>query len=236
MGKAQKLKELRKIEKLNGDLDKKAKKKKIEIIIVAIVLILILGTVAFLYLNRIHKEKITMSNLISATIETPRGNIELELDRNAAPKTVDNFVKLAKEGFYDGTTFHRVVEDFVIQGGDPLSKDSDPSNDGQGGPGYVFEDEINPKSIGVTDDVIKQNEAKGYVYNYNLTSLPNKVGAISMANSGPNSNGSQFFIITTTDQSHLNGLHTVFGNVKNGMDVVRQIQQGDIINKVEINN
>jgi len=236
MGKAQKLKEQRKLEKLTEVADKKARKKKIEIIAVIVLLVLALGTVAFLYFNRIHKEKIIMGNLISATIKTERGNIELELNRNAAPKTVDNFVKLAKEGFYDGTKFHRVEENFVIQGGDPLSKDNDPTNDGTGGPGYLFEDEINPKSIGVSEETIKQLEAAGYKYDYSLTSLPNKVGAIAMANAGPNTNGSQFFIITSEDQPYLNGKHTVFGQVTNGIDVVRQIEQGDIINKVVINN
>jgi peptidyl-prolyl cis-trans isomerase B (cyclophilin B) len=236
MGKAQKLKEQRKLEKLTEATDKKAKKRKTETIIVVVVLVLVLGTVAFFYLNRIHKEKVIMKNLISVTMETTKGNIELQLDKNAAPKTVDNFVKLAKAGFYDGTKFHRVVKDFVIQGGDPLSKDNDPTNDGTGGPGYMFPDEINPKSIGVPDETIKQLEAAGYKYDYSLTSLPNKVGAIAMANSGPDTNGSQFFIITTQDQPNLNGRHTVFGQVINGMDVVRQIEQGDIINKVIINN
>ncbi|MDP2934611.1 MAG: peptidylprolyl isomerase [bacterium] len=168
-------------------------------------------------------------------IETDKGNIDLEMDKKAAPKTVENFIRLVEEGFYNGTKFHRVVENFIIQGGDPLSKDDNPDNDGTGGPGYSFEDEINPKSIGVPDETIKQLEAAGYTYNYNLNSLPNSVGAISMANSGPNTNGSQFFIITTEDQAHLNGLHTVFGRVVRGMDVVLQIKQGDIINKITIN-
>jgi len=230
MGKAQKLKEQRKIERINEEAGKSKKRKKIEIIAVVIILVLILGAVAFFYFNRINKEKL----ITMIIIETDKGNIELELNKEAAPKTVDNFVKLVKEGFYDGTKFHRVEKDFVIQGGDPLSKDNDPSNDGQGGPGYTFEDEINPKSIGVPDETIKQLEAAGYKYDYNLTSLPNKVGAISMANAGPNTNGSQFFIITTEDQLHLNGKHTVFGHVISDMDMVRQIEQGDIINKIII--
>lgn len=234
MGKAQKLKEQRKIERINEEAGKSKKRKKIEIIAAAIILVLVLSAVAFFYFSRINKEKIIMENIILVTIKTAKGNIELELDRNAAPKTVDNFVKLVKEGFYDGTKFHRVEKDFVIQGGDPLSKDNDPSNDGQGGPGYTFEDEINPKSIGVPDETIKQLEAAGYKYDYNLISLPNKVGAISMANAGPNTNGSQFFIITTEDQLHLNGKHTVFGHVISDMDMVRQIEQGDIINKIII--
>jgi len=231
MGKAQKLKEQRKIERINEEVGKSKKRKKIEIIVVVIILVLILGAVAFFYFNRINKEKL----ITMITIETDKGNIELELNKEAAPKTVENFVKLAKEGFYDGTKFHRVEENFVIQGGDPLSKDDNPENDGTGGPGYAFEDEINPKSIGVPDEIITQLETAGYKYNYSLKSLPNKVGAISMANSGPDTNGSQFFIITTEDQPYLDGKHTVFGGVVRGMDVVLQIKQGDIINKITIN-
>jgi peptidyl-prolyl cis-trans isomerase B (cyclophilin B) len=231
MGKAQKLKEQRKLEKITAEAEKKNKRKKLEIIAAIILVVIIVAAVAFFYFIRINKEK----TIIMATIETDKGNIELTLDKKAAPKTVENFVKLAKEGFYDGTKFHRVEEGFVIQGGDPLSKDDDPANDGTGGPGYTFEDEINPKSIGISEEVIKQLEAKGYTYNYSLESLPNKVGAISMANSGPDTNGSQFFVITTEDQPHLNGLHTVFGNVVSGMDVVRSIKQGDTINKIIIN-
>jgi peptidyl-prolyl cis-trans isomerase B (cyclophilin B) len=231
MGKAQKLKEQRKLEKITAEAEKKNKKKKLETIAAIILVAIIVAAVAFFYFTRINKEKL----ITMITIETDKGNIELELDKEAAPKTVENFVKLAEEGFYDGTKFHRVEENFVIQGGDPLSKDDDPNNDGTGGPGYTFEDEINPKSIGVPDETIVQLEAAGYKYNYSLKSLPNKVGAISMANSGPDTNGSQFFIITAEDQPHLNGRHTVFGNVISGMDIVRQIEQGDVINKIIIN-
>ncbi len=137
-----------------------------------------------------------------ATIETDRGNIELQLFPENAPKTVNNFVFLAREGFYDGVTFHRVINDFVIQGGDPTGT-------GRGGPGYEFEDETrnNP--------------------------LKHETGVISMANAGPNTNGSQFFI-THSPQPHLNGKHTVFGKVINGMDVVNSIHQGDKMNHVTI--
>jgi len=137
-----------------------------------------------------------------ATIETAKGNIVLELYPNYAPKTVNNFVFLAREGFYDGLTFHRVIEHFMIQGGDPQGT-------GAGGPGYQFEDEIegNP--------------------------LKHEAGVISMANAGPNTNGSQFFI-TREPQPHLDGLHTVFGKVLEGLPVVQAIQQGDIMQKVTI--
>ncbi|MCJ7702474.1 MAG: peptidylprolyl isomerase [Anaerolineales bacterium] len=129
------------------------------------------------------------------TMETSKGTIELELYPEHAPITVNNFVFLTQEGFYDGVLFHRVIDNFVNQGGDPTGT-------GRGGPGYKFNDECfgNP--------------------------LKHKTGMISMANAGPNSNGSQFFI-AHSPQPHLDGKHTVFGTVVNGMDVVNAIQQGD---------
>lgn len=179
-------------------------------------------------------------------VETTRGVIELELYAKVAPKTVLSFLSLAQKGFYDGTKFHRVIPGFVIQGGDPLSREWDPAKGaevkdksnigigtvGTGGPGYAFEDEINPQSLGLSEAAIKQLETAGYQYNYSLSSLPNTVGAISMANAGPHTNGSQFFIITTEDQPSLNGKHAVFGKVVKGMDVVQKIKQGDVITKV----
>ncbi len=143
-----------------------------------------------------------------AVIETNKGNIKLELFTNDAPKTVENFMKLASENFYDEIKFHRVISDFMIQTGDPLSKDDDPANDGTGGPGYSFEDEINSHKI--------------------------EVGSLAMANSGPNTNGSQFFIVTERAQPHLDGKHTVFGKVLEGMEVVRNIEQGDVMERVFI--
>ncbi|PJE51199.1 MAG: peptidylprolyl isomerase [Candidatus Yanofskybacteria bacterium CG10_big_fil_rev_8_21_14_0_10_36_16] len=184
-------------------------------------------------------ETVTEENLpdkVRVVLNTTKGDIELELYPTIAPKTVGNFMLLAGQGFYDGTKFHRVISDFMIQGGDPLSKDTDPSNDGTGGPGYAFEDEINPKSpgFGLSDSQISQLEAKGYEYDYDLESLPVTVGSIAMANAGPNTNGSQFFIVTIKDQPHLNGLHTVFGKVTNGMDLVRSIEKGDEVLSVEL--
>jgi peptidyl-prolyl cis-trans isomerase B (cyclophilin B) len=137
-----------------------------------------------------------------AVMETSRGVIELELYPQHAPKTVNNFVFLAREGFYNDVSFHRVISDFVIQGGDPTGT-------GRGGPGYKFKDEL-----------------KG-------NPLMHETGVISMANSGPNTNGSQFFI-THSPQPHLNGRHTVFGKVVKGQDVVTAIQQGDIMLTVNI--
>jgi len=135
-------------------------------------------------------------------IETDRGDIELDFYPQYAPKTVNNFVFLAREGFYDGVAFHRVIPDFVIQGGDPTGT-------GRGGPGYRFEDEFagNP--------------------------LIHERGVMSMANAGPGTNGSQFFI-THSPQPHLNGKHTVFGKVVLGLDVVDAIRQGDRMVRVSI--
>jgi peptidyl-prolyl cis-trans isomerase B (cyclophilin B) len=137
-----------------------------------------------------------------ATFDTSRGQIVCELFAKDAPKTVNNFVFLAREKFYDGTVFHRVIADFMIQGGDPTGT-------GRGGPGYKFEDET------------KGNPNK------------HKVGSLSMANAGPNTNGSQFFI-THVVTSHLDGKHTVFGKVTKGQDVVDAIAQGDQLKSVSI--
>jgi peptidyl-prolyl cis-trans isomerase B (cyclophilin B) len=126
----------------------------------------------------------------AATIHTNHGPIAIELFEDDAPKTVANFTKLAGEGFYDGVIFHRVIPDFMIQGGDPTGT-------GSGGPGYTFEDEFNDRKV--------------------------VRGALAMANAGPNTNGSQFFIVTTEAASWLDGKHTVFGRVTDGMDVVNEI-------------
>ncbi len=146
--------------------------------------------------------KIDANKIYRVTIETGKGLIELELYPQHAPKTVNNFVFLVQEGFYDGVTYHRVISDFVIQGGDPTGT-------GRGGPGYRFEDEF-----------------KG-------NPLKHETGSISMANSGPNTNGSQFFI-THCPQPHLDGRHTVFGKVVTGQDVVDAIRQGDKMLKVTV--
>jgi len=180
-------------------------------------------------------------------MQTTRGTVQLELYPKVAPNTVANFLTLAQRGFYDGTKFHRVIADFMIQGGDPLSWGWDPAKGtdgkakdnigigtvGQGGPGYRFADEINPKVLGLTDEQIKKLEGEGFVYDFTLQSLPVDPSYIAMANAGANTNGSQFFIVTTQPQPHLYGRHTVFGKVTKGMDVVRKIQQGDIVTSVK---
>src|SRR6201989_624101 len=132
--------------------------------------------------------------MTTASMQTNHGTIALELFDEDAPKTVENFTKLARDGFYDGVIFHRVIPDFMIQGGDPTGT-------GSGGPGYQFEDEFNDHKV--------------------------ERGALAMANAGPNTNGSQFFIVTADACPWLDGKHTVFGKVTSGMDIVDTISQLD---------
>lgn len=138
----------------------------------------------------------------TATFDTTSGTIVCELFAGDAPKTVNNFVFLAREGFYDGTVFHRVIADFMVQGGDPTGT-------GRGGPGYRFEDEVKDSPH------------------------THEPGTLSMANAGPNTNGSQFFI-THVATDWLNGKHTVFGKVLQGKDVVDSVKQGDQLKSVTI--
>ena len=144
--------------------------------------------------NSTDQPKVTLAGL-----ETNYGNITVKLSPDQAPATVANFIKLAEQGFYDHTLFHRVIKDFMIQGGDPLTKESpkDWTRHGTGGPGYAFADEIN-----------------------NLKLVR---GTLAMANAGPNTNGSQFFIVTAEATPWLDGKHTVFGQVIEGYDVVEKI-------------
>lgn len=216
-------------------------------------------------------------NTVKAIISTNYGEIELELWPDLAPKTVQNFITLAGDGYYTGTYFHRVIPDFMIQGGCPNTKDDDRSNDGQGGPGYTFEDECYEDGEAITGklknakeaelvwtqvivphmqknrtpnpeiaEVVKNcQEARNLdpmmVYSVErymeladhkeavrdkVLKAPVLYGNIAMANSGPNTNGSQFFIVTKKDGTPwLNGKHTVFGKVTSGMDVVHEIEQ-----------
>ena len=130
----------------------------------------------------------------TAVMHTNHGDITLELFDEDAPKTVENFRKLAGDNFYNGVIFHRVIKDFMVQGGDPTGT-------GRGGPGYTFEDEFNDNKI--------------------------VRGALAMANAGPNTNGSQFFIVTTDAAPWLDGKHTVFGRVADGMEVIDKIEGGE---------
>ena len=144
--------------------------------------------------------KIDTSKKYTATIETDRGDLVLELFAGDVPVTVNNFIFLAGEGFYDGTTFHRIIPGFMAQGGDPTGT-------GTGGPGYAFADEF--------------------------TEHTHITGALSMANAGPSTNGSQFFI-TYAPQSHLDGKHSVFGQLIEGTDVLKKIEAGDTMTRITI--
>jgi len=167
--------------------------------------------------NNMTTENTTEKEIVNVTLNTSLGEIKLEMYPEEAPKTVQNFVKLSKDGFYDGTKFHRVISDFMIQGGDPLSREEiQRQNWGTGGPGYTFEDE--PNNI----DLVK--------------------GVIAMANAGPNTNGSQFFIITAQATPWLQGKHTGFGKVVSGMDIVEKIGSVEVgptdqpIQDIEVNS
>src|SRR5918996_4169346 len=149
----------------------------------------------------------------TATFDTNRGTIVAELYHKDAPKTVENFEKLANSGFYDGVKFHRVIPDFVVQGGDPLSRDL-PAGDprvGTGGPGYKIKCETagNPRT--------------------------HEVGALSMAHAGKDTGGSQFFMVLSEQNTrHLNGVHTVFGKITKGLEQMKQIQKNDVMNSVRV--
>ncbi len=138
----------------------------------------------------------------TALFKTNLGNIKVKLYAQESPLTVNNFLDLANKGFYDKTKFHRVIKDFMIQGGDPNSKDDDWSNDGMGGPDYKFQDEFNSHKL--------------------------MRGSLAMANSGPNTNGSQFFIVTAPATSWLDGVHTNFGYVTEGMEIIDKIEEVEV--------
>jgi peptidyl-prolyl cis-trans isomerase B (cyclophilin B) len=148
-----------------------------------------------------------------ATFETDRGTIVAELYDKEAPNTVANFEKLANSGFYDGTRFHRVIPDFVVQGGDPYSKGGEHAKGpvGTGGPGYTI-----------------KCETKGNPHKHEL-------GALSMAHAGKDTGGSQFFMVLSESSTrHLNGVHTVFGRITSGLDVMKQIRKDDAIKRVRV--
>jgi len=180
-----------------------------------------------LYIVKIQMTPTDSVNTTTAIIKTDLGDITLKLYDDDAPKTVENFTKLAKKGYYDGLIFHRVIQDFMIQAGDPNCISNDPAKQcGAGGTsiwGKPFKDEINPKGLGISADILKSLKEKGYEYRDDLKSHKMTIGSIAMANAGPNTNGSQFFIVTQKDQPHLNGQHTVFGMVEDGMNAVSAI-------------
>ncbi|MEI7791914.1 MAG: peptidylprolyl isomerase [Candidatus Berkelbacteria bacterium] len=161
----------------------------------------------------IHPEAFTAKN--DYLIKTSQGDITVELYPDAAPNTVSNFEQLVTNKYYDGLLWHRVIKGFMIQSGDP-------SGDGTGGEsasGADFADEINPQSLDLTSKAISDLVGQGYKYNYALKSHKMEVGSLAMANRGPNTNASQFFIVTEKDQAYLNGKHTVFGKVIKDLDV-----------------
>ena len=169
--------------------------------ILTILGLIIVIALIILITNRAPSNKSNSQNMTDRiTLHTNLGDITLEMLADKAPKTVANFIKLARSGFYDGTLFHRVIPGFMIQGGDPLTKQfpTDWSAHGTGGPGYSFEDE--PNDVKLVE------------------------GILAMANSGPNTNGSQFFIITAPATDWLQGKHTAYGKVVAGMDVVKKIE------------
>lgn len=218
MGKAQKLKIQRRIDRKVKEAEKKQKKVFTAKAVIGFFLFLMLGSLLYfgvgyarerffakeeagnkegeLKVDKIYSNepemKIDQNKQYVVKFETNKGNFEATLFAKDAPKTVNNFVFLAREGFYDGSTFHRIIKDFMIQGGDP-------KGDGTGDPGYKFADEINQHKL--------------------------VRGALAMANSGPDTNGSQFFIVTKEKADWLDGKHTVFGEIKSGLDVVMNIEK-----------
>jgi len=193
---------------------KKAWYKNRAIMIPAIIALVLIGLILTLFMTGVIKMPsqspksynspvpmtIDVNKKYTALIKTAKGDLVLELYSQDAPVTVNNFVTLARKGFYNGLTFHRVIPDFMAQGGDP-------SGSGAGGPGYKFQDEFSSRT--------------------------HQAGSLSMANSGANTNGSQFFICYTP-QPHLNGKHTVFGQLTQGMDVLKKLVNGDKMNEVTI--
>lgn len=180
-------------------------------------------------------------------IVLPNGNIDIVLLEDAAPNTVANFIELIEKKFYDGLTFHRVIEKFMVQGGDPTGT-------GAGGPGYSFADEINPDALGLDKVTVREQLAKcgqqappqianfkvkdlyerqGYKYTPGLPSYPMKRGVLAMANAGPNTNGSQFFL-THIDCPWLDGKHTVYGVITSGQQLVDEMKPQEKIGRIEI--
>ncbi|MFH1714356.1 MAG: peptidylprolyl isomerase [Candidatus Nealsonbacteria bacterium] len=192
MGKIKKIKEQRRLEREEESFKKKKRSKKALFVVLALVFL----AAAVFGWKVLSPEEIKL-----AVLETNYGTVKIRMFPELSPKTVANFETLASDNYYDGIKFHRVIQDFMIQTGDPNSRDQDWSDDGIGGPGYDFEDEINDLKM------IK--------------------GKVAMANSGPDTNGSQFFILTADSATWLDGKHTVFGEVFEGMDVVLKIEKAE---------
>lgn len=189
-------------------------KRNLNVVFATAVVLVAVSVCVYLFISKNNNEKNFMEEdktlqqssgqeeNVLIVMETNFGDIKLELFFADAPNTVENFLKLAGSGFYDGVKFHRVIKDFMIQSGDPNSKDDDWSNDGMGGPGYTFADEINAHKL--------------------------EKGVLAMANAGPDTNGSQFFIVTADTTPWLDGKHTAFGKVVEGMDIVSNIEDVEV--------
>lgn len=167
-----------------------------------------------------------------ATIKTSLGDFDIDLYEQNAPITVNNFVFLAQEDYYDGVKFHRVVKGFLVQSGDRNTLDANSENDGEGGPGYTFNDEINWESLNFSKAKIQQLSNLGFSSGSNVVSQHLGYKSVGMANSGPNSNGSQFFIVTADSVAEsvrgLEGRHTVFGEVISGWEVIEKIENTEV--------
>lgn len=251
MGRKEKLKSQRREEQKQMEIVGKESKKKRRIFAVLSLLAAIAGYQGMVALGKDRVPEPAVEARPAnhrAVIETERGNMTLELYTADAPQTVENFLKLVRAGFYDGILFHRVEPGFVIQAGDPATK-GERGKDfvyqgeenlanlpiaGTGGPGYTFEDEINPWSLGLDESIIELYEKRGYAYRQDLMSHKIVVGSLAMANSGANTNGSQFFIVTEKEQPALDGLYTNFGQVVEGQEIAQSIQRGERIIKIDI--
>lgn len=194
------------------------------------------------WLDRVvYKDKVYMdvpemtidtSKDYKAVIKTSLGDFEIDLYEENAPIAVNSFIFLVNDGYYNDVKFHRVVQGFLVQTGDRNTLDDDLNNDGEGGPGYVFEDEINWKSLDFSKAKMQQLENLGFSSNNNVVSKHLKHKSVAMANSGPDTNGSQFFIITASSDDQavrgLEGRHTVFGEVTSGWEVIEKIEDTEV--------
>ncbi len=187
------------------------------IALAVLVIILIVGSQYYA-----TKRPETKESKMFATIATDKGDIKIELYPKAAPKTVDNFQKLAEKKYFEGITFHRVIKNFMIQTGDPTGSGSG----GESAFGKDFADEINPSASGLDAATLAKYRSQGYSYDYGLEAKKFDVGTVAMANRGPNTNSSQFFITSEGSEDSwvsLNGRYTIFGHVVSGQDVVNAI-------------
>lgn len=186
------------------------------------------------FISEINQEIIINTNInYFATIRTSLGDITVDLNEKTTPKNVNNFVILANKGFYNGTYFHRIIPNTLVQGGDPNTKDNNRINDGRGNAGYVIRDEINLENSGINQERILELKNLGYLSSTNTANSKLSPLNLAMASAGPNTNSSQFFIVLDNASesilSQMSGKYTIIGSVISGLDVLRKI------NSVEIN-